>query len=93
MRIGGEDLLSWGGADPAQTLHALLQAVARLLHPDVGDSPSLGVGEVRLVQMILEIAAVPATWTGLVLGKTAKLLASGMSGCMLMARQTSQASM
>ena len=47
MRIGGEDLLSWGGADPAQTLHALLQAIARLLHPDVGDSPSLGVGEVR----------------------------------------------
>ncbi|BDA48104.1 Importin-9 [Coccomyxa sp. Obi] len=46
VRIGGEDLLSWNGADPAQTLHMLLQAVARLLHPDVGDSPSLGVGEV-----------------------------------------------
>lgn len=46
MRIGGEDLLSWGGADPAQTLHSLLQAVARLLRPDVEDSPSLGVGEV-----------------------------------------------
>ena len=47
VRIGGEDLLSWNGADPAQTLHMLLQAVARLLHPEVGDSPSLGVGEVR----------------------------------------------
>lgn len=47
VRIGGEDMLSWNGADPGQTLHMLLQAIARLLHPDVGDSPSLGVGEVR----------------------------------------------
>lgn len=46
MRIGGEDLLSWGGADPNQTLNTLLQAVARLLQPDVDDSSSLGVGEV-----------------------------------------------
>ena len=47
MRIGGEDLLSWNGADPDQTLHTLLAAVARLLQPDVGDSASFGVGEVR----------------------------------------------
>ena len=47
VRIGGEQLLAWGGADPAHTLHALLAAVSRLLQPDIGDSPSLGVGEAR----------------------------------------------
>lgn len=46
MRIGGEGLLSWNGADPDRTLHSLLAAVARLLQPNVGDSPSFGVGEV-----------------------------------------------
>lgn len=46
MRIGGEEMLSWGGANPEQTLHALLQAVAWLLTPDAGDSASLGIGEV-----------------------------------------------
>ena len=47
MRIGGEEMLSWGGADPEQTLHALLQAVALLLTPEAGDSASLGIGEVQ----------------------------------------------
>ena len=49
MRIGGEEMLSWGGADPEQTLHALLQAVALLLTPEAGDSASLGIGEVELL--------------------------------------------
>ncbi len=47
MRIGGEEMLSWGGADPEQTLRALLQAVALLLTPEAGDSASLGIGEVQ----------------------------------------------
>ena len=47
VRIGGEEMLSWGGADPEQTLHALLQAVALLLTPEAGDSASLGIGEVH----------------------------------------------
>ena len=42
-------MLSWGGADPEQTLHALLQAVALLLTPEAGDSASLGIGEVPLL--------------------------------------------
>lgn len=46
MRIGGEQMLSWGGANPEQTLHALMQAVAVLLKPSAGDSASLGIGEV-----------------------------------------------
>ena len=46
VRIGGEEMLSWGGANPEQTLHALLQAVAILLKPCAGDSASLGIGEV-----------------------------------------------
>ena len=49
MRIGGEEMLSWGGADPEQTLHALLQAVALLLTPEAGDSASLGIGEVKVL--------------------------------------------
>ena len=48
MRIGGEEMLSWGGANPEQTLHALLQAIAVLLRPAAGDSASLGIGEVGL---------------------------------------------
>ena len=40
-------MLCWGGADPEQTLHALLQAVALLLTPEAGDSASLGIGEVQ----------------------------------------------
>ena len=40
-------MLSWGGADPEQTLQALLQAVALLLTPEAGDSASLGIGEVQ----------------------------------------------
>ncbi len=46
VRIGGEQMLSWGGANPEQTLHALLQAVAVLLKPGAGDSASFGIGEV-----------------------------------------------
>ncbi len=57
MRIGGEALLSWGGAQPDQTLHALLRAVLRLLQPVVGDSPSLGVGEARAVACLASSSA------------------------------------
>ena len=52
MRIGGEEMLSWGGANPEQTLHALLQAVAWLLKPEAGDSASLGIGEVRAQSIV-----------------------------------------
>lgn len=54
MRIGGEEMLSWGGVNPEQTLHALLQAVAVLLKPDAGDSASLGIGEVDLLHTALK---------------------------------------
>ena len=57
MRIGGEEMLSWGGADPEQTLQALLQAVALLLTPEAGDSASLGIGEVRLLSSLHMFAA------------------------------------
>ena len=59
MRIGGEEMLSWGGANPEQTLHALLQAIAVLLRPEAGDSASLGIGEVSsplLCKVILHTA-------------------------------------
>ena len=52
VRIGGEEMLSWGGANPEQTLHALLQAVAWLLKPEAGDSASLGIGEVRAQSIV-----------------------------------------
>ena len=55
MRIGGEEMLSWGGANPEQTLHALLQAVAVLLKPGAGDSASLGIGEVGLLCTALKL--------------------------------------
>ncbi|KAK9806782.1 hypothetical protein WJX72_002643 [[Myrmecia] bisecta] len=43
LRAGGEALLSWGGATPADTLSAILSAVTRLMQPDMGDSASLFV--------------------------------------------------
>jgi len=55
VRIGGEEMLSWGGVNPEQTLHALLQAVAVLLKPGAGDSASLGIGEVGLFYTALEL--------------------------------------
>lgn len=42
--IAGVDMLSWGGANPQETLQGLLQVVSRLLQPDMGDSSSLYVG-------------------------------------------------
>jgi hypothetical protein len=61
VRIGGEEMLSWGGANPEQTLHALLQAVAWLLKPEAGDSASLGIGGVR-AQSIVRTKVLRICW-------------------------------
>ena len=45
-------MLSWGGANPQETLQGLLQVVQRLLQPSLGDSASLYVGD--LVLQILQ---------------------------------------
>ena len=61
VRIGGEAMLAWGGANQEQTLHALMQAVAVLLKPSAGDSASLGIGEVH--GLLLCNFGGPYSWT------------------------------
>lgn len=41
-------MLSWGGANPQESLQGLLQIVERLLQPSMGDSASLYVGDLIL---------------------------------------------
>ena len=45
MSKGGEDMLSWGGAEPVQTLQTLLQALARLLELNLPESTALSAGQ------------------------------------------------
>ena len=45
MSKGGEGMLSWGGADPLQTLQTLLQALARLLELNLPESTALSAGQ------------------------------------------------
>lgn len=54
--IAGVDMLSWGGANPQDTLQGLLQVVSRLLQPDMGDSSSLYVGGL-IHQLLLKMPA------------------------------------
>ncbi len=54
--IAGVDMLSWGGANPHDTLQGLLQVVSRLLQPDMGDSSSLYVGGL-IHQLLLKMPA------------------------------------
>ena len=54
--IAGVDILSWGGANPPDTLQGLLQVVSRLLQPDMGDSSSLYVGGL-IHQLLLKMPA------------------------------------
>jgi hypothetical protein len=49
-------MLSWGGANPQDTLQGLLQVVSRLLQPDMGDSSSLYVGGL-IHQLLLKMPA------------------------------------
>jgi len=49
-------MLSWGGANPHDTLQGLLQVVSRLLQPDMGDSSSLYVGGL-IHQLLLKMPA------------------------------------
>ena len=49
-------MLSWGGANPQDTLQGLLQMVSRLLQPDMGDSSSLYVGGL-IHQLLLKMPA------------------------------------
>ena len=48
--------MSWGGANPHDTLQGLLQVVSRLLQPDMGDSSSLYVGGL-IHQLLLKMPA------------------------------------
>eukprot|EP00803_Ostreobium_quekettii_P005580 evm.model.scf_261EXC.5 EVM.evm.TU.scf_261EXC.5 scf_261EXC:60540-71115(+) len=54
VMVGGEQLLSWGGADPAASLQTLMAAVSRLLDPAMGDAPAAHVGQLvnALVQKV-----------------------------------------
>lgn len=54
--IAGVDMLSWGVANPHDTLQGLLQVVSRLLQPDMGDSSSLYVGGL-IHQLLLKMPA------------------------------------
>ncbi len=49
-------MLSWGGANPHDTLQGLLQVVSRLLQPDMGNSSSLYVGGL-IHQLLLKMPA------------------------------------
>lgn len=66
VRIGGEDLLRWGDADPAATLNSLLGALGRLLQPSLGDSAAIFVGPALLLLLQKMPAAVqpviPQVW-------------------------------
>lgn len=50
------EMLSWGGGSPQDRLQGLLQAVSRLLQPDMGDSASLYVGSL-IHQLLLKMPA------------------------------------
>ena len=56
--LAGVELLAWGvqGATPQDQLQGLLQAVSRLLQPDMGDSASLYVGSL-IHQLLLKMPA------------------------------------
>ena len=66
MGIGGVEVLSWGGANPQESLQGLLQVVERLLQPGLGDSASLYVGDLilqilqKMPAQVRHIASPPA---------------------------------
>ncbi len=48
IRVGGTGALATPSAPAAATLHALLEAIARLLAPGLPDSAAIGAAPVRL---------------------------------------------